>query len=145
MPLECQQVVSWTSKQRQLLKDGQEYSGPPAVSPFLRIVTNSSVNSSSHCRRLIHRSPGLPGGIVPNSQEHNIIYNEGPSSDCPTTNFSCCTHAKSLISHVSLFHHPFYFFVHIRSVTAHFNSSLSLFSSPSCLHNLFPWPFSHKN
>lgn len=142
MPLGCQQMVSWTSKQCHLLKDGQEYSGPPAVSQFTRIVTNSYVNPSNHYRRLIHRSPGLAGGIVPNSLEHDIIYNEGPSSDCPTTNFSCCTHAKSLISHISLFHHALYFFVHIRSLSLHILILLSLYSlvlhaSTICFHNTF--------
>lgn len=66
-------------------------------------------------------------------------------TDHPTTNFSCCTHAKSLISHIALFHHLFYFFIYIRCFTALFNSSFSSFASPSCLHNLFPWPFSDKN
>lgn len=148
MPLCCQQVDCWTSKAM----------SAPAKWPRIQ-WSPSSLWIPQNCDQQLHEwihltiakwsSTGpldLLEQSFPIPWSTTLVTMEGlVLPDHPTTNFSCCTHAKSSISHISLFHHPFYFFIYIRSVSLHFSIPLSSFSSPSCLHNLFPWPFSDKN
>ena len=74
-----------------------------------------------------------------------IIMEDLVLTDHPTTNFSCCTHTKSLISHISLFHHPSYFFIYIKSISLHFLIPLFLHSLVLCASTVyFHGPFQIK-